>query len=174
MSRRAPAPTPILLRVAEASDADSIDAFRCSTGRWYEEEVEDYVRSRALSLALDTPTNFRLLLAFEEDRLIGCCAHRLEGLMRGDGHLLLAVRLQLMAIATGDQGRVLDNGERLSDLLMQSILSDALSTQGTGVLTAIVARDNLRSLALCERHGLRSQVEYDHRHVRLTGRFVRK
>jgi RimJ/RimL family protein N-acetyltransferase len=41
------------------------------------------------------------------------------------------------------------------------------------IITAIVAKENLRSIRLCERNGLRSQVEYDPAHIRLTGNFTR-
>lgn len=56
---------------------------------------------------------------------------------------------------------------------MESLIHEALDQQEPSVLTTIVARDNLRSLALCERHGLRSQIEHDPRHLRLSGHFSR-
>lgn len=93
--------------------------------------------------------------------------------MRDDDVYVLATRLQLMAIATPDQGRRLDGGDRLSDLLMRALIADAIETRTTGVLTAIVAQDNVRSLVLCERNGLRSQVRYDAQHARLTSLFER-
>ncbi len=55
---------------------------------------------------------------------------------------------------------------------MATLIADALEIREVEVVTAIVARDNVRSIALCERHGLRSQVEYDGAHIRLSGRMA--
>jgi hypothetical protein len=40
-----------------------------------------------------------------------------------------------------------------------------------GTLTEIVARDNLRSVNLCERHGFDSQIAHSIEYVRMFGRF---
>ena len=85
---------------------------------------------------------------------------------------ILAARLHLLAIAVEDQGRRLHDGTRFSDTLMATLMADALETGEAVVLTAVVAMDNLRSVALCKRHGLRSQVRYDIHHARLSGHFA--
>lgn len=161
----------LVIRNADVQDAEVLSAFRCSTGPWYEQAVEDYINRRALSQQLSTPSTYSLLLALEEDRLVGCMAHHPEALMREDSSLFLAVRLQLLAIAVGDQGRRLKDGKRLSDALMQTLIRDACEKHAQ-VLTTIVAQDNLRSMAMCERNGLRSQIRYNRDHVRLTGHFT--
>lgn len=136
--------------------------------------MEEYVREKILPAALDKPTNLRLLVALEDDRLVGCAAHRPEGLMRGSGELFLAMRLQLVAVGIEDQGRKGSDGTKFSDTLVKAALADILDIGLSRVITAIAARDNLRSIALCERNGLRSQVEFDAAHIRLTGNFVRE
>lgn len=156
---------------AAEGDADAMAGFRCSTGPWYEQEVESFVRRHALERALTVP-GYRLLLAFESDRLVCCMAHHREFLFReGSTAYVLAVRLHVLAIAVEDQGRRLDDGTRLSDTLMAALISDAMADREE-TLTAIVAIDNLRSIALCKRRGLRSQVQRDARHVRLSGHFT--
>lgn len=97
--------------------------------------------------------------------------------------LIVATRLQVLALSLANRGRVLSDGSRLSHRVMQALIHDAItegrrdqltpsaSPYAGAVLTGIVARDNLASLTLCERHGLRSQVAYDARHVRVSGYF---
>jgi hypothetical protein len=84
-----------------------------------------------------------------------------------------AIRLVVLALARSDQGRRVPGGQALSSLAMQTLMAEAMSTQRRSLLTAIVARENLRSLALCERHRLSSQVGYDPLHIRLSGHFER-
>jgi hypothetical protein len=151
-----------------------LEGFHCSTGPWYEREVEEYVRARVLREALEKPADYRLLLVLDDGRLTGCMAHALEVLLEDAGPAIVATRLHLLAMSIEDQGRRLEDERRLSDLVVQTLISDAFQTRETGVLTAVVARENLRSIALCERNGLRSQVRFDRRHIRLTGSFVRR
>lgn len=160
------------LRLARAEDAEPLVQFRCSSGPWFEFEVEEYVHRHALRRALSTPDTYRFLLAIEQDRLVACAAHHPEALLREDGTLLLTTRLQLLALAAEDQGRRLADGTRLSDTMMEALIADAIETRREDVLTAIVAQDNLRSMALCRRRGLRSEVRYGSRYVRLTGHFT--
>ncbi|MFI5003560.1 MAG: hypothetical protein ACHQE6_00970 [Solirubrobacterales bacterium] len=170
--RRAPAR--IVVRGATEDDADTLEGFRCSTGPWYERDVEEYVRARALREALEKPSDYRLLLVLDDGRLTGCMAHALELLIEDAGPAIVAARLHLLAIAIEDQGRRLEDGRRRSDLIVQALIFDAFETRETEVLTAVVARENLRSITLCERNGLRSQVSFDRRHIRLTGHFARR
>jgi ribosomal protein S18 acetylase RimI-like enzyme len=166
-------PPDILVRAAEEADAPALASFRCSTGPEFEQEVEAFVRDHALPRALDG--DCRLLLVLERDRMIACVGHRPESLITRRGEMVYPrpfTRLHLLALALDQQGRRLDDGRRLSDLVMATLIFDALDTRGEQALTAIVARDNLRSIALCERHGLRSQVRYDSRHIRLSGHFT--
>ncbi len=165
-------PRQLLVRPAREGDTQALDAFRCSTGPWYEQEVEDYVRTRALAQSVENPESYRLLLVLESGVLVACLAHHLEILLRDRGGGIPAARLHVLAISTGHQGRRLAGGERLADVVMATLIADALEILEVEVVTAIVARDNLRSIALCERNGLRSQVQYDGAHIRLSGRLA--
>lgn len=174
MTPRQP-PAGFVVREAAAADAELLATFACSTGAWFEDEVEAFVRERALPAALRPGSGHRLRLVLDDERLAACFAHHPERLVvaaeRGTpARPLEATRLQLVALSLADQGRRLDDGRRISDLVMASCIADAIEHRSSAILTAIVARDNLRSLALCQRHGLRSQVAYDARHVRLSGR----
>lgn len=167
----------LLIRLAADDDEAALAAFTCSTGPWYEREVEDYVRGHAHRRAMATPDTYRLLLALMDGRLVGCAAHHPEALQREESTptYLLATRLQLLAIRTPDQGRRLSDGRGLADTIMHTLIHDALHTRPhSPVLTAVVAQDNLRSIAMCERNGLRSQTRYDMQHVRLTALFAKR
>jgi hypothetical protein len=165
----------MLVRPATEEDQPVLAEFRCSTGSWYEEEVETFIRRHALEHALAPSEGYRLLLVLDGARLVGCMGHHRELLFRSDGNPagpMIATRLHVLAIALEDQGRRLHDRRRFSDTVIATLLADALETRETSLLTAIVAMDNLRSMALRERHGLRSQVRYDLRHVRLSGMFL--
>ena len=51
------------------------------------------------------------------------------------------------------------------------MIAQAARLSVDGTLTAIVARDNLRSIKLCERNGLVAQVAHSIDYVRMFGRF---
>jgi len=114
---------------------------------------------------------YSLLIAEEGERTLACMAHRPEALELQERHAIVVARLQVLAIDRADQGRVFESGGRLSDGLMQTLIAHAVPASVEGVITALVARDNLRSLRLCERNGLGSQVMHDARYVRVLGRF---
>lgn len=167
--------------------------FECSDGIWYEDEVQDFIQDRALaetldedhkvyvdvpSVALGDPAgpntsavwSPRLLLFFDEDELIAVAGHRPEMLNLGDSRFILAIGLRVLALGNPYKGRYLDNGPRLSDAVMGALLNDAVGRTGEPVVaTAVVAIDNLRSVTLCERHGLHTQIRHGHRHARLIG-----
>lgn len=158
------------------SDAANLATFRCSCGAPHEDEVEEFVCGVALERALETPA-FSLLVFYEGERLVAVAGHHGESLLTGDGHVYTAIqttRLQILALSCEDQGRQLSDGRRVSDLVLTTLMNDALAGRDAAVLTAIVARENLRCLTLLERHGLRSQIIYDSLHVRVSGHFKRR
>jgi ribosomal protein S18 acetylase RimI-like enzyme len=175
-SRRPPGG--VVFRLAEERDGPSLASFRCSRGASHDDDVERFVQQSALARALAPNTTYRLIVVLEDDRLAAVAAHHPELLLVSTGGNTFrgteAVRLQLLALSLADQGRRMPDGRRLSDLAMETLIAEALGDRRERVLTGIVAKDNLRSLALCERHGLRSQIEFDARHVRVSGSFRRR
>jgi hypothetical protein len=162
----------LIVREATDEDEPALARFTCGTGPPYEQEVEDFVREHALRTARSEM--FRLLVAVEGERLVATAAHHHPELLpTEDGAHRFATRLHHLAINVEDQGRRLTDQRRLSDALMQTLIADAIDTWTTGVLTAIVAADNDRSLAMCERNGLRSRIRHGIGHVRVTGLFER-
>src|SRR6266508_4021415 len=146
------------VRLAVASDEELLRQFRCSTGVWYEDLVERFVTERALARALDGQLDFRLLL-FETNAegLLAVGAHHWRAYEVG-GTTVDGTYLVVAAIALPFQGARLSSGERLSDFVMNALLSDA-GTRGRGdLVTALVARENARSLAVCRRFGIEAEL----------------
>lgn len=162
-----------LVRPAAEEDGDGLSAFSCSAGKLCEDEVEAFVRHKALKrVDLGSTPAYKLLVVEEGDQLIGCAGFHDEPLFpMSDETALQVTRLQLLAVSRDHWGRYLDDGKRLVDFIFESVVLDAFQPHGGGVLNALVARENGRSLAVCERNGLRTQTAYDNRLVRLTGTF---
>jgi hypothetical protein len=161
------------IREATDDDAGALAAFTCSMGAWYEDEVQAYVRSTAMVHAREKH-GYRLLTAYDGVRLVAVMAHADEALTFPDGDTWVAARLQVLAIACNDRGRSLGSRGRLSDVLIATLISDAMERHRTDLVTAIVAAENARSLSVCERNGLRSQIRYSPGYVRLTARMRRR
>lgn len=171
-------PAGLTVRSAEEGDGAAFDAFACSDGSAHAHEVERFIRQRALRFALTAVGGYRLLVFHEEQRLVAVAGFHPELLLVAAGRAGFrgtdAVRLHVVAIASQSQGRRLADGRPLSRLVADTLIAHALGDEETMVLTAIVARANLRGIALCERHGLTSQIEHDARHVRLSGKLTRR
>jgi hypothetical protein len=162
-----------LVREAAEDDAEQLTAFACSTGRACEDEVERFVQGKALECALSgLHHSYRLLLVHEEKRLVACAGYHREPLvLKSVEEPEIAVLIQLLAIGLPDQGRRLPDGVALSDAVLQTAIFNAMETLEHDIFTAIVAQENLRAMAVCERNGLRSQIGYGPGYVRLSGRF---
>src|SRR5262249_47568807 len=146
------------VRLADASDNELLKAFRCSTGPWYEDKVEEFIVARSLARALEGRLGFKLLLFENEaEGLVAVGAHHwrayeVEDIPTDGTYMVVA------AIAVPFQGKSIQAGQRLSSYLMNALLSDA-DGQGRGdIVTALVARDNTRSLALCRRFGIQDEI----------------
>lgn len=146
------------VRLAFASDEELLRDFRCSTGVWYEDLVERFVTERALARALDGRFDFRLLL-FETnaDGLLAVGAHHWRACEVG-GTTVDGTYLVVAAIVLSFQGGRLEGEERLSDFVMNALLSDARDRGRGDLVTVLVARENARSLALCQRFGIDAEL----------------
>src|SRR5205085_9648696 len=95
------------VRLAGASDQELLQRFRCgSSGVWYEELVEEFVRERALARALDGRLDFRLLLFEADDEgLIAVGAHHWRAYELGettvDGTYFVVAAIALPSRARG-------------------------------------------------------------------------
>jgi hypothetical protein len=146
------------VRLAVASDEQLLRHFRCSTGVWYEDSVERFVTERALARALDARLDFRLLLLeTDAEGLLAVGAHHWRAYDVG-GATVDGTYLVVAAIALAFQGARLGSDERLSDFVMNALLSDARGRGRGDLVTVLVARENARSIALCQRFGIDAEL----------------
>jgi hypothetical protein len=159
------------IRQAVEADGDALAAFACSTGPWFEEEVERHIRGTALARAIEAGSSYRVIL-FEEDReLWAVGAHQPERLLTTED-LVPAARLVVLGLRLDRQGATAADGSRYSDIAMAGLLTDAMWQHRRPVLTTLVASGNVRSQRLCRRHGLTSETIVNARYIRMTGRFA--
>jgi hypothetical protein len=82
----------VVVRPPGEGDREAIGSFACSMVAWYEDEVQEYVRARALRDARRVD-GYTLLVAEEDERLIACMAYTSEALEFEERRMILAVRL---------------------------------------------------------------------------------
>jgi hypothetical protein len=163
----------ISFRLAEEGDRETMEGFTCSRGARCEDSVQDYVRADALLNFLAPKSRLQLFVFLRDEELIGVAGHNPELLVTEDEtpnkfRVRTATRLHVVALELAHQETLVD-GSRLSDLVMTTLIHEAIDGRAEALLTGIVHRDNDRSLAMCWRHGLRSQVEFDVDHLRVSG-----
>ncbi|WP_432839293.1 hypothetical protein [Dactylosporangium sp. CA-092794] len=91
-------------------------------------------------------------------------AHERVFLQRQDGAKFAATKLEIVALAKSWQRRRFAAGDRASDVLMSAAMADIAERvpPRDARVFAIVHEDNLRSLALCRRHGLVQELSRAH------------
>jgi RimJ/RimL family protein N-acetyltransferase len=162
----------VRVRLARVDDEAALARFRCSTGPWFEEEVERHVREDALQRALDEEAQYRLLLFEDGERLWAVGAHQPEELEMTSGDTWLATRLVVLAVDLDHQGARLGDRLTFSQAALDSLISDAVRHWDVGTVSALVARDNIRSQRLCRRCGLVFETRENLHYLRMTGRFA--
>jgi len=172
MTPRKGAPARPKIREAEEDDAEPLAEFECSTGALCEDEVQKFVREKALKCATQpAKTGYKLFVVEEAGRLIGCAGFHPEHLLFALEKAVPVTRLQLLAVALDQRGRRFEDHERLVDFIVHTVVVDSFREEGHGVLSALVSRDNGRGITAISRAGLDSQIGYDDKFVRLTGTF---
>jgi hypothetical protein len=164
-------------------DRGLLAAFRCSTGPWYEDDVERFVNSRLVDRHKERRehTDHRVIgLELPDRGLIAVGAHE-EDLIRDGEVEVTSTLLEVGAVAVEFQGATLADVEPLDPdrrpvsvgrWLMEVILGDVAETRRDPIIRGIVARENARSLALCRRVGLvHERDDADSRFIQLWGRY---
>ena len=127
--------------------------------------MESFVRGNLFDWAFDpfaTNQDPRLLLVRQGARgpLIGLAAHERIALVSRSGKRISATKLEVVAVSNDWQGRRVSTGERASDIVMSAAMTDIakrVPPRHARVL-ALVHEKNLRSLALCQRHGFVAEL----------------
>jgi hypothetical protein len=170
-------------RRVRPGDWDRLRSFACSTGAWYEDEVERFVQTQLRGHYESGKANadvavIVLAAAGVPGEILAVGAHELDPQVAEDGHHLEGTYLIVAAVRRDLQGREVDmepfeDGRPVSvgSLLMEALIDDL--PERSGVARAVVAADNARSLRLCERIGLSyERPDADHRFVQRLGRLT--
>ena len=169
-------------RYLGADDTALVTQFRCSTGPWFEARVERFI-GEELSSHHDwraAHTDHTIIgLETADAGLIAVTTHE-EDLVRDEGAVLTSSYWEVAAVAAEFQGAVLPEVAPLDPdgravtvgrYLAEVALSDMATRDREPVIRAVVARGNVRSLALCDRIGLvRRRVDADPAFIQRWGR----
>jgi hypothetical protein len=145
---------PPTVAVVAPGDRERLSEFTCSTGRAFEDEVQDWIREHAFDEAESAraEANYRLVVFDVGEDLAAVAAYHVG---EHDGDAIVVIRA--VALSTDYQGEEIEGRGKLADFVATAIANDA-ATRPTAlpVARAKVHRDNARSLAFCERMGLRT------------------
>jgi hypothetical protein len=147
-------------------DRALLESFACAdTTVTWQAEVESFIRTHLFDWAFDplaAAQDPRLLLVLVRStgELIGVAAHERVTLTGRARVRIAATKLEVVAVARTWQGRRFPMGERVSDVVMSAAMTDIavrVPPRDARVL-AVVHEDNVRSIALCQRHGLVAEM----------------
>jgi hypothetical protein len=160
-------PTPAA-RFLGLADRDLLAGMRCSTGVWFEDDVETFIQTRLADYHdWRRPHTDHTIVGLElaDHELVAVGSHESE-FVRGGGQVVTSTYLECAAVRTDLQGAVLTEVEPLDDdgrpvtlgrYLLEVLLSDISERRRVPIVRAVVARENTRSLRLCARIGLTDQ-----------------
>jgi len=164
-------------------DWHRLTSFACSTGAWYEDDVEHFVQRRLRghyeSRKAHIDISIIVLVAADDpDDILAVGAHELDDQVSDDGRYLEGSYLIVGAVRRDVQGRKLDvepfadgRPATVGRLLMETLIDDL--PDRPGVVRAVVARDNARGQRLCKRIGLlEERPDADDRFVQRLGRLA--
>jgi hypothetical protein len=147
------------------ADRDLLAEMRCSTGVWFEDELETFIQTRLADYHdWRRPHTDHTIIGLElaDHGLVAVGSHEAEFVHDG-GQLVTSTYLECAAVRTDLQGAVLTEVEPLDDegrpvtlgrYLLEVLLSDICERERAPIVRAVVARENTRSLRLCTRIGL--------------------
>jgi hypothetical protein len=157
------------VRVATEKDRALLTRFRCASKEPWEREVEFQIKNRLLDWALaegaaaDAPT---VLLVFDvpSRALVGVAAHERQFLGTNALDRVPATKIHLAAVSNKWQGKKFSNGDQVSHVLMNAVLTDIATRvpPRDPRVFAVVHEHNTKSLALCKRFGLVKELQRSH------------
>jgi hypothetical protein len=176
-------PTPAA-RYLGLADRELLAGMRCSTGAWFEDQVETFIRTRLADYHdwRQVHTDHTIVgLELDDVGLVAVGSHE-EEFVRDGVELVTSTYLECAAVSTELQGAVLPGAPPLDEdgrpvtlgrYLLEVLLSDVSERERAPIVRAVVARENARSLRLCTRIGLIEEREDpDARFVQRIGRMT--
>ena len=153
----------------------------CSTGVWFEDDVETFIQARLADYHdWRRPHTDHTIVGLELDDLglVAVGSHEAE-FVRDGGQVVTSTYLECAAVRTDLQGAVLTEVDPLDDdrpvtlgrYILEALMSDIAERERAPIVRAVVARENTRSLRLCARIGLTDERDDpDERFVQRIGR----
>ena len=175
-------PTPAA-RYLGVGDRELLAGMPCSTGAWFEDDVETFIRTTLADYHdWRRPHTDHTIVGLElaDLGLIAVGSHEAE-FDRDGGQVVTSTYLECAAVRTDLQGAVLTAVDPLDDdrpvtlgrYLLEALLSDIAERERAPIVRAVVARENMRSLRLCARIGLTDERDDpDERFVQRLGRIA--
>lgn len=154
------------IRAGKPADASLFTSFRCADPAVsWSAEVERFIQNDLIAWAFDPraqENDPRVLLTFDvaSKSLVGLAAHERCAMATDDGAVFSATKLEVVAVAKSWQGRTFPTGERVSDVVMSGVMKDVCDRVPArdARIFAVVHEDNVRSIALCKKHGLTEEL----------------
>jgi hypothetical protein len=175
-------PTPAA-RYLGPADRGLLAGMRCSTGVWFEDDVETFIRARLADYHdwRRAHTDHTIVgLELDDLGLVAVGSHESEFIRAGE-QVVTSTYLECAAVRTDLQGAVLTEVDPLDDdravtlgrYILEALLSDIAERERAPIVRAVVARENTRSLRLCARIGLTDERDDpDERFVQRIGRMA--
>jgi hypothetical protein len=145
----------VRLREGRGDDAARLRAFRCSSGAWYADEVEQYVRGRlADALEKGTYPGSVLLLVDDDDSVVALAAHYAQ-LYEGPRvrPAVTGSYIEVFAVATEWQGQRIEDASVASTMLNATVRVCLQEADRDPVVTGLVAAENAKMRAVLRRLG---------------------
>ena len=161
-------------------DRELLAGMRCSTGAWFEDDVETFIHARLADYHdWRRPHTDHAIVGLElaDHGLVAVGSHEAED----GGQVVTSTYLECAAVRIDLQGAVLTGVDPLDDdrpvtlgrYLLEALLSDIAEHERAPIVRAVVARENTRSLRLCARIGLTDERDDpDERFVQRIGRMA--
>lgn len=128
MAAKKPIPPP-LFRAATGEDAGQLARFSCGDSEWAR-ETEEFVRTASLPCHLGEPPTGRyahtlIVAEAADDEIIGVAAFRRGLIQLLNGSQVNGLVLVVLAVATGSQGKAIEDDGKLSHALANEIVRRA-------------------------------------------------
>ena len=158
------------LREGSGDDAARLRAFRCSSGAWYADEVEQYIRG-ALADALESGTypGSVLLLVDDDDSVVALAAYyarRYEGPRVRPA--VTGSYIEALAVATEWQGQRIEGASIASTMLNATVRMCLREKDREPVVTGLVAPENVKMRAVLKSLGFQEDDSAE-RHLDASG-----
>jgi hypothetical protein len=155
-----------VVRRTQAADARALRRFRCSSGAWYENEAERFIRG---PLARRVARGFSAWVVERDGELSAVAAH--DGQPHPDRSGAVITWLMVLAARVDNMATPLAVVASLTRLL-KAVVADAQSAGRSPYWYALVAADNGTMRRFCERSGfVAGPVPSDPRYLFYTARF---